>query len=116
MHKNTAIFSTGFAKKQELVDELLKIATVYCISSTEQLLAKVMESQIDVVLIEITYKTTRRIELFSKIKTIQPNIKMLLLNGLEDRDLIANAIAGGACDVFHQPYRIDLIVERIRNL
>ena len=116
LQKNIAVFSTALAGKQKLVDELLKIATVYCTSSSEQVLAKVIESRIDIVLFEINDRTTNRIELFSKIKTIQPNIKMLVLNGLEDRDLIASAIARGACDVFHQPYRIDLIVERIRNL
>ena len=116
MQKNIVIFAAGLAGEQNLVKELQKSANVFRTSDAEHLTAIVSKGHTDIVLFEITTQTVHRIELLNEIKTTQPTIKMLVLNGMDDRDVVSDAIACGVCDVFHQPYRYDLIAERIHNL
>mgnify|MGYP006279754777 CR=1 FL=1 len=110
------LFGSGILQDTLLRTRLEEIASIAIASETEQLYHTLDHFHPDILLFEIIKDSPQQFHALQQITTLYPDIRVLALNGSKNRSAIATAISCGVCDVFRQPYRYDLIVERIKNL
>jgi DNA-binding NarL/FixJ family response regulator len=115
MHQ-IVLFGSGIAQNRLLRTRLKDVASVTIASEIQQLYHTLDHFHPDILLFEISKDSPRPLQTLKQITMRYPDIRVLALNGSDDRCAIAEAISCGVCDVFRQPYRYDLIVERIKNL
>lgn len=101
---------------EELYVALQKIATVLKISDNHWLESVMTHNPVDLVMIEISEENSAELELIKRIKKQFPNTVIILIDGSEDRDVIARAFSYGVKDAFRKPYNYALIVERVQAL
>ena len=106
----TIIYNEG------LFSELFKIAFTIKNSDNQILPTILSDIECDLVLFELSTGSANEFELIKKIKTRFPDIDIVLLDEIDDCECVAQAFAYDIKDAFRKPYKIDLIIERIRAL
>ena len=101
---------------EELYGALQKIATVLKISDNHWLESLLTHNPVDLVIIEISEDNSAELELIKRIKNQFPDTIIILIDGNEDREVIARAFSYGVKDAFRKPYDYALIVERVQAL
>jgi PleD family two-component response regulator len=101
---------------EELYGALQKIATVLKISDNHWIESLLAYNPVDLVIIEISEENSAELELIKRIKDQFPNTVIILIDGSENREVIARAFSYGVKDAFRKPYNRDLIVERVKTL
>lgn len=101
---------------KELYGALQKIVTVVKISDNHWLEAFLAYKPVDLVMIEISEENSVDLELIKRIKNQFPDIVIILIDGDNDREVIAKAFSYGVKDAFRKPYHYALIVERVQAL
>lgn len=116
LKKSIILFGPGIIRDKRLLSDLDAIASLRSAPDIEQLMSELKHHEPDILLFEMTAETIQHLPAIKKIKLTHSHIKTVIFNRIKDRAQVAIAISCGACEVFHQPYRYDLIVERIQNL
>jgi PleD family two-component response regulator len=101
---------------EELYVALQKIATVLKIADNHWIESFIINNPVDLVMIEIAEENSADLELIKRIKNQFPDIIIILIDGDNDRELIARAFSYGVKDAFRKPYNGALIVERVQAL
>ncbi len=101
---------------EELYAALQKIAAVLKISDNHWLESLMIHNPVDLVIIEILEENSAELELIKRINDQFPNTVIILIDGDENREVIARAFSYGVKDAFRTPYKRDLIVERVKML
>lgn len=116
--KNRCVLISGHALSfdEELSGALQKIAVVLKLSDNHWIESFIINNPVDLVIIEISEENSAELELIKRIKNQFPNIIIILIDGDEDRELIARAFSYGVKDAFRKPYNYTLIVERVQAL
>lgn len=100
----------------ELVSQLQKTATVLTNLENGKIESIIAHSRVDLILLEVEKENRSEIEIIKNIKLLYPDIKIIPIGTETDRDLIAKAFEYGARDAFRKPYKIALIVDRVKAL
>lgn len=103
-------------KDTYLIDGLKKAASVIkCpdLKSIEKLLA---QNHVDLILMEILKDKYSEVSIIKRLLSRNKDLKIVLINGNSDQEIIAKAFRYGVRDAFRMPYKVDLIVERIEAL
>lgn len=100
----------------ELVSQLQKIATVLTNLENKKVEAIIAHTQVDLVLLEIEEHNLSEVESIKNVKTLYPDIEIVLVDGEGDRNMMAKAFKYGARDAFRKPYKIGLLLSRIKAL
>ena len=101
---------------EKLYVALQKIATVLKISDNHWIEALLAYNPVNLVIIEISEENSADLELIKRIKDQFPDTVIILIDGDEDREVIARAFSYGVKDAFRKPYNCALIVERVQAL
>lgn len=115
--KNQHVLISGpaIAADEELIHEIEKTATASTNFDNQRLITIIAEKQVDLLLLEVPRCTLSQIQIIAQIRRRYPNLPILLVDGNGDRELIAAALGNGVNDAFRKPYKICLIVERVRT-
>lgn len=116
LKKTIILFGPGIIRDKELLSELEFIASLRTTADIEQLMSDIDHHEPDILLFEMIAETIQHLPAIKKIRSTHAPVKTLIFSRIEDRAHVATAISYGACEVFHQPYRLDLRVERITAL
>ncbi|MFQ5770506.1 MAG: hypothetical protein ACE5HX_08225 [bacterium] len=101
---------------EELFHELNKhVTTVKCLENSliETLLAT---HKVDILLFEITTDSAVDMNIIKIIRNKFPDIEIILIDGVGNRSVLAQAFALGARDAFPLSYNRALLLERIQAL
>lgn len=116
--KKRCIILSGhsISSDEELYAALQEIATVVKISDNYRLESLMTHNSVDLVMIEISEENSADLELIKRMKSRFPNTVIILIDGGEDREVIARAFSYGVKDAFRKPYNRALMVERAKVL
>ncbi len=99
-----------------LINELQRSMAVFKNSDNCRIEMFIGDRKVDLILFEISKEATSEVEIIKNVKSNYPDIKIILINGDGDSELIAKAYAYGAIDAFRMPYKTSLIVERVKAI
>tara|TARA_B100000676_G_scaffold246219_1_gene248962 strand:+ start:555 stop:938 length:384 start_codon:yes stop_codon:yes gene_type:complete len=74
--------------------------TAFAVETADHLavgLARLGQGGIDAVLLDLVLPDSQEMATFERVKEVAPNTPVLVLTGLVDEDLAAEAVAAGAC-------------------
>ena len=118
MEKKRCVLMSGYSLSgdEELYEALQKIAVVVRSSENSQVESIMATRPVELAIIEISQEHPTEVKLIKHIKHQFPNTIIIVLDGDQDREVIARAFSYGAKDAFRKPYKRDLIVERVKVL
>ena len=99
-----------------LYEALQNIAVVVKSSENSQVESIMIKRPVELAIIEISQENSTEVDLIKHIKHQFPNTIIIVLDGDQDREVIAKAFSYGAKDAFRKPYKRALIVERVQAL
>lgn len=105
----------SLSSDEALYKALQKIATVVKSLENIQVEAIMVKRLVDLAIIEISKENPTEVELIKRMKKQFPDT-IIVVDGDQDREVIAKAFSYGAKDVFRKPYDRALLVERVKVL
>lgn len=116
MNKCILISGPTIALDIGLTGQLQKIATVLTNIDNNKVESIVAHTKIDLILLEIEEEMRSEIKVIKNIKLLYPEIEIVIIHDERHRDVMARAFEYGARDAFRKPYKITLIVGRVKAL
>ncbi|MBN1350874.1 response regulator [candidate division KSB1 bacterium] len=110
------ITGPAICRDLRLAKALQKFADVIQNASNSRIFFILGKRRVDLILFEISPEHPADIDFIHIIKNQFPEIIILLINGGDDRKLIAKGFQYGAKDAFRKPYHCDLIADRVNVL
>lgn len=99
-----------------LVAELQKSVIVLRNSCNSLVKSIIKGTKVDLILFEISKDSNAEVEIIENVKIQCPNIKIILINGNGNREVISKSFSYGANDAFRMPYKRYLVVERVKAI
>jgi len=78
--------------------------TVIAVGTSSEGLELVKQSDFDMVFLDLKMPGMDGAELFRQIKTIKPNLPVVIITGYPDSDMMARALANGPFGVMNKPF------------
>jgi len=78
-------------------------------SSGEECLDKIRHSPFDVILLDITMDGMDGLLTLKRIKDYDPKIKVIMVTALQNKDILAESKAIGACDYLIKPFNLGIL-------
>ena len=77
---------------------------------------RVKEQAYDLILMDIKMPDPNGVETYRMIKTIRPDVKVLMMTAYAVPDLIQDSLREGAIAVIYKPFDMDNLLEKIEQL
>ena len=103
-------------KDTYLIDGLKKAASVIKCSNLKSIEKLLAQNNVDLILMDISKNNHSDISIIKRLLSKNKDLKIVLINGNSDQEVIAKAFRFGIRDAFRMPYNQELIVERISYL
>ena len=87
----------------------LKGHSVYTAENAADALQLVRERQPDLALLDIMMPGVHGIELLREIKKVQPDLKAIMITAVDDEEVAAQAMEGGAADYVTKPLDLNYL-------
>ncbi len=110
------VSGSNVANDELLIDELRKDVTVLRNSDNSLISTIINNTKVDLVLFEISNDASSGVIIIDNVKTQYPNIKIIVIDGSGNRELVSESFSYGADDAFRSPYKGYLIVERVKAI
>ena len=75
----------------------------------------VKEKQVDMVLMDIKMPVMNGVETYKKLKTIKPNLRVIMMTAFSVDDLIKDAVKEGVYAVVRKPFDVETIINMIEK-
>ena len=72
--------------------------------------------QIDLVLLDMIMPKSGGHQTFMRLKTIDPDVKVLLSSGFVSEQEVADLLEAGACGFLPKPHRLPVLIKEIRRI
>ncbi len=95
-------------------DEKLKVEKIF--ANAEEVPDYVALNKIDLVVMELILQNGDGFELIKKLKSLNSNVKVLVLSALSGEGFVQKAFSEGADYYIIKPYKPEYLIERIKNL
>lgn len=73
------------------------------------------EQKPDLILLDIGLPTMSGIDVLRELKTIDQNVRVIVVTGYGSVESAVSAIRSGACDYLQKPYDVDVLLKKIEN-
>ncbi len=104
------------ATDDKLVNELQENVTVLKNSDNCRIESIISDRKLDLILFEVSKDSPSEVEIIKNVKINYPDIKIIMINGDGNREVISKSFSYGANDTFRTPYKRSLIVERVNAI
>jgi len=84
-------------------------------ASGKECIEKFLISNPDLILMDITMEEMDGIEATSKIKQINPNVKIIMVSAMGQQEKVFQAIASGASDFIVKPFQPDTVIQCVKK-
>ncbi len=85
-------------------------------SNSAELFAKVEKSKAELILLDVFFPTENGLDMLAKLKHIAPQVKVLLVTGMRQETILAEAQRLGADGVLYKPFDTDDLLSAIEWL
>ncbi len=85
-------------------------------SGSKELFALLEKSQADLILLDVFFPTENGLDILAKLKRMAPQTKVLLVTGLRQETILAEAQRLGADGVLYKPFDTDDLLTAIERL
>jgi len=117
MKKNQILlWGQSIISDKQLIKELGKFSEVLLHSEIQPIEMFERIGEASLILFETTKVIRSDIATMRSIMKIFPNIPIILIDGNRDREVLIQAFEFGIKDAFKKPYKIELMVERVRGI
>ncbi|GAA0465908.1 response regulator [Alkalibacillus silvisoli] len=99
----------GFLEKVDQCEVIFKALTA------EDTLEKLKQTKIDLLLLDIYMPDRLGVELIEDIKSINPQIGIIMISAGTERDIVEQALHKGVFDYIIKPVTIDRFIEAVEN-
>ena len=99
-----------------LLRELKSIGNISVENYRNGLNKIIVERHVDLAIIEYSDEWEENLFLVKQLKSIDPNLKIIIINGLNSNDVVIRSYQLGVTDYFKNPYDPKLVCERVRAL
>ena len=99
MRAGIVLFAAGYLYFSR-IDSLWGFYAAFAVETADHLavgVARLGQGGIDAVLLDLVLPDSQEMATFERVKEVAPNTPVLVLTGLVDEDLAAEAVAAGAC-------------------
>lgn len=110
-----AVFGSALVSNHFLMDSLNNNFQVISYQKIDQFVNNYHNIKVSVFLFEID-ESDAELKPLSKVIERYSNIPVIALGEGRQQELIAQAFQLGICDFFKAPYKVDLLVEKIKSL
>ena len=84
--------------------------------SSQELFSLLEKSKAELVLLDVFFPTENGLDMLAKIKRISPQVKVLLVTGMRQETILAEAQRLGADGVLYKPFDTDDLLTAIERL
>ena len=84
--------------------------------NSQELFALLEKSKAELVLLDVFFPTENGLDMLAKIKHINPKLKVLLVTGMRQETILAEAQRLGADGVLYKPFDTDDLLNSIERL
>lgn len=116
MTRGILISGPTIAFDDELGRALEENAEIFKNSNNAEIESIIATHKIDLVLLEISKDRDWEVEIIKRVKKRFPGVLVVLIDGDNKRNVIAQAFESGVKDAFRKPYKTELVVERVNVL
>lgn len=102
------------SKDASLIAELRKSAEVLTNHENHAAGAILERKKVDLIILEVPGQSPQELEIIRWIKTRFPQTKIIFIDG--GREVLATAFQYGVSDAYRKPYRLEMLVERVKAL
>ena len=113
--KVIAVFGSTLLTDNKLMKRLKNEFQVVPCSKIEKLMSILNKLNVSAILMEID-EDDAELKPLTKAKSKHSKIPIIALGEGRQQDLIAKAFQRGVCDFFKVPYKVDLLMEKIKSL
>ena len=85
-------------------------------SGSKELFSLLEKSQAELVLLDVFFPTENGLDMLAKIKRLSPQIKVLLVTGMRQETILAEAQRLGADGVLYKPFDTDDLLSALERL
>lgn len=113
-HLQVLLSGPELSENQFLINGLRKSVDVF-VNPQNLDYNNITQKKYDLIIVEMNDES-EELKMVEKIKNENPLIKIILINGEGNQKLTARVFAAGVDDVFHKPYKIPFLIERVNAL
>lgn len=110
------LYGSSIINDDILVSGLKKYARILKHNPCSKILKKIYKGDIDLMVMEISDNNNLEFEILKEFKKNYPCIRILLINGKGNLNILAEAFHLGITDAFKKPYKRELLIERVQAL
>ena len=85
-------------------------------SDSKELFSLLEKSKADLILLDVFFPTENGLDMLAKLKRLSPQIKVLLVTGMRQETILAEAQRLGADGVLYKPFDTDDLLGAIERL
>ena len=85
-------------------------------SDSKELFSLLEKSKADLILLDVFFPTENGLDMLAKLKRLSPKIKVLLVTGMRQETILAEAQRLGADGVLYKPFDTDDLLGAIERL
>lgn len=85
-------------------------------SDSKELFSLLEKSQAELILLDVFFPTENGLDMLAKLKRLSPKIKVLLVTGMRQETILAEAQRLGADGVLYKPFDTDDLLGAIERL
>lgn len=85
-------------------------------SNSAELFSLLKKSQAELVLLDVFFPTENGLDMLAKLKRLSPEVKVLLVTGMRQETILAEAQRLGADGVLYKPFDTDDLLSAIERL
>ncbi len=84
--------------------------------SSQELFSKLEKSRAELILLDVFFPTENGLDILAKLKKLSPNAKVLLVTGMRQETILAEAQRLGADGVLYKPFDTDDLLTAIERI
>lgn len=85
-------------------------------ANSQELFQLLEKTQVELVLLDVFFPTENGLDMLAKLKQVRPHIKVLLVTGMRQETILAEAQRLGADGVLYKPFDTDDLLSSIERL
>ncbi len=85
-------------------------------SNSAELFGLLKKSQAELILLDVFFPTENGLDMLAKLKRLSPGVKVLLVTGMRQETILAEAQRLGADGVLYKPFDTDDLLSAIEHL
>ena len=118
LHKTLILVVDDYFGDRETLKAVLEVKgyRVVTAETGAQALTRVKEKHFDVIFLDIRLPDIDGAQIFEQVKTIDPNVAVIMMTGYSEEELVRRAISQGAYTCIYKPFDVEKILTLVGEI